>query len=568
MTSPFSNPPSRVSNGAGAARLAAARQETQEVATVARQVRQVAQKQDAASDIATNPFFQILIDGDVSENERKRVFAEYMTSTLDIAKDRARIEEYKQFRAYLSSVITQLAKQVVQSTATDSFANLQSVIETLSTEYLGVVGAIDPLMDVVNSIRYLTENDRLIDTFSEIDQDRAEEESRILALQKLEEERIQAEEERRRLQDENSALQQKRGFFGFGGVPEAVRMEIARNENVISRLGDDLDSIHAKKDNLSTPKPPKVGDDAEYETHKARLRDLLNLTEGETIQQMTNARDRALQYIESSEQKSRVISGEYARVMNQVNLSSDNNAKMAGISAIMVEGMKEAAIKNVTLREEVHTEAQNAGDDVLVKHRADEKLRVVDEHMKHLHSAQSATMQTFTDLTEQRISIGTVKDTVQTNLENAERQSSQGVASMANGISTVMSVVTNAAVGQSLDVFGNITGHMNDRTRSLVKDEIMRNANYTGKINNELMNIIDSLESFAEVKRISSEITESGLRNMNSNLQELNEMNKDLREKVRESEAVFSKLAAAGDEQVVSSGSATGTSKANNFFSV
>lgn len=131
---------------------------------------------DPFAQIQSNAFFSILLSGDVSPEERRRAFAQYMTATLNKEQDRARVKEFELFKEWLASQATALAQQIISLTNTETFAELQSVIKDLNEALLNYEDQIGPLMDLVDSVYQLRTNGLVIDAFREIKEDREREE--------------------------------------------------------------------------------------------------------------------------------------------------------------------------------------------------------------------------------------------------------------------------------------------------------------------------------------------------------------------------------------------------------
>ena len=513
--------------------------------------------------VQSNPLFKILM----SESDpvaKKQEFVTFMTATLDRDQDRARIKAYEEWREWLSHQNTALAQQIIELTNTQTFASLQKIIENMNDGLMNFDDDLKPLMEIVDAIYQLRTSGQFDQAYREIDEDRKADEDRDRRLAETVAQQAQIEQELVNTRLRNAELGQKRGFFGFGGVTEQSRQEIARNEQIAldlqaksSALVDTMTAINAEKAQTAS----KLG---ELSVHKEKLKELLNLSSTENVERMKKLQQSALSFLDHSRSSTGTIRNEFGTLSTQLDTAEDNNRKMTGIYAIMTEGMKGAAQGNIAIREGLAETMSKIGeDDIIVKMQTEDKLRNLDTHSKMLHVAQGETINTYAELSQQSIRVGAMKDATAQQVDIARKLNTQGVSATADRLASVMTAVSGAAITESAGVVEHTLNVMRTKTNEITQQEVIRNAMYTDKIVNEMDSVMRELEAFREVHKVSSDMTRQGIIAMNENMTALQEQTRHLSKEIADAHAMHSELAHTGSES--NSAVKEETKKASSF---
>lgn len=504
------------------------------------------------STITENPIYQIMFDTSKSPNERRAEFAKFMTATLDKERDRENIKAFEEFREFLSHQNTALAQKIIELTNTKTFASLQKIIEDMSSGLMNFEDDLKPLMDTVDAVFQLRSSGVIYDAFREIENDRVADEQNKLELARLESENILKQQQLNDLRVTNAQLAQQRGMFGFGGITEEARSQIATNEVLEKAIADDLAKITADLDSRKNNVVVRESNLGEMAIHKEKLRELLDLSSEENIGRMAKLRDSALSFIENSKVSTTTIRGEFGNLSEQLNDAEDNNRKMTTIYAIVNEGMKDASLVNIAKRAELDTTLTATDDNLIIKMETEDKIRNLDSHSKMLHAAQGETLNTYAELHQQAIRVGAMKESTIQQVDVARKLNTQGVSATADQLASVMTAISGAAIRESAGVVEQTLDRMRVKNNEITQQEVIRNAHNVDKINDEMEKVFSELQQFRDTQNISATIVREGVQVMNENMDALFAQTQQLKEEMKESLAINSKLAYTGLEEKVS----------------
>lgn len=515
--------------------------------------------------IQNNPIYKLMFEGELSNVERKAEFAKFMTATLDREKDRANIKAYEEFREFLAHQNTALAQSIIELTNTKTFASLQKIIEDMNAGLMNFEDDLKPLMDIVDSIYQLRSSGVIYDAFREIEADREADEKRKVDITNLEQTILEKKRSVNETHVNNASLAQKRGFFGFGGITEEARQQIAANESRAAQDQQDIIALEAQLTNIRETHVNKDSNLGEMAVHKEKLRELLDLSSSENVDRMVKLRDSALKFVENSKESTTTIRGEFGTLESQLDNAEENNRKMTSVYAILNGGMKDAAQSNVDMRSGLDATLESAGDDLIVKMETEDKIRNLDTHSKMLHGAQGETINTYAELSQQAVRVGSMKESTRQQVDIARKLNTQGVSATADRLASVMTAVSGAAVGESAGIVEQTLDRMRVKTNEITQQEVIRNAMYVDKINNEMENVFAELETFRDTQRASSDIVREGLTVMNENMSALFEQTKQFQEEIKESVAIHTKLAHTGSDAETAT-NAPASNAGNNPF--
>lgn len=500
--------------------------------------------------IKSNPLHQILLGGNATPTERKKVFAEFVAATLDKEQDRARDKAFQDFREWLSHQNRAMAQSIIELTNTGTFATLQQVIESMNSGLMDINKKMDPLNELLDSIHILNMEDTMFDAYEEIEKENELKAIREKELFDLEEAARLKRDRVAKLDSDSAALAQQRGLFGFGGVPAAAREQIARNEAEMKRLAVEEQEAREKFEALkNAPINPESKLAPDMQIHKERMREFLNLSEGRTIEQMQELVAATSNYIKQATENTTKIRAEYGDLSARLNNTDDNTSRMMGIYGIMHEGLKDAARSNIQKRDELMKSKETAGDDLLVTMDLDDKLSALDNHSKMLSASQSETGTSFANLTKQKQRVNAMKDSTNQQMDVARNLDTEGVSATSNQLASVITAIVGASISESASMVEGNLRKIGLKSDEILQKEVMRNAGYIGKISNKMGEVYEGLSTMRDTQNVASEMIRSGLTDLNSKMGELEAERRRLEEEMKQSLALHSDLAHTGDDQ-------------------
>jgi hypothetical protein len=469
---------------------------------------------DTPNDVpSSNAFYKVMFDPNLDPDAKKAAVIKLLVFPGSKEESRAAIKEYNAFESYMQSVREKMATRIIELQDTDTFSILQDVINNLNNQLLDFEKQMQPLTDITDAIYTLRSNDKTLDVYREIqnDKDREEKEKALKAEQ--EKKLAEATDKIRALMHKNSDLSEEKSFFGFGGITKEARQSIARNELELQESKASLDRLTIEAAALDAKSENAPG---EFANEKAKLRELLDLTSSEHKDRQEKLVKCALDFITSAKRDIGEVRTHLEKMNGTVETLLDNNTKMTGVYGILQEGIEDA--QKVNLEQQKVLAVIPEGERSISKITREENKMVMDDHIRLLDNAIRNTTEASTDLTTQTIRVKGMKDANEATLETTRKLHTQGVAGIADRLSSTLQAVSNAALGESSAAAKDTLRHMDEITNKISQRESIRVAMGVKEINNDLKLALDNLGSYGEVQRAANSITRDGISEIRDNL--------------------------------------------------
>lgn len=518
-------------------------------------------KEEAKSDnkIATNPFFKVVFNPNLSEEQRTKEVSSLMTSTMDREQDRANVKSYEEFREWLSAQNTELAKQIISLTNVNTMSELQSVIKDMNGDLMAFDDQMKPIMDIIDSIYQLRTNGAVVDAFREIKEDQERQEQINADIDNLNKEINDAQLRIKMAKDSKVDASTKRSFFGFGGLTKDALSSIARAEMTIEEENGKIAEFQKQVADLKSqaPNTSQLGDMA---IHKERLKELLDLSGEENKERVIGLRDAASKFIETAEERTGSLRNQFTELSNQIEQAVDNNSGMKKAYLILNEGLSDAEKNNLTLREEL---VEKEGESALERSTREEKRRNLDGHITKVKGAQGETLATAADLEQQAVRVYTMQEATNQQIDTARVLNTQGVSATADRLAVVLSAVSGAALGEASAVAQDTLKAMRDSTTQVSQREVIRVAMGADRINDQLSQVADELAELGEVQRAATGIVRNGMSEMEERMAELREQASSMRDAMKDHLGVAAEMGQETEEDAPAA-----SSNSNLFASV
>jgi hypothetical protein len=504
-------------------------------APTAKQKQEVAEKDARFAKIETNPFFQAIFDESLSPEQKQAAVTKLLTFTGTREENRERVKAFDLFKEYLQSEREVMATQIIKMSDTKNFATLKTVFEDINNSLIQFENDMKPLTDIIDALHELRADNQTLDAFREI----KDEEARAAAIAQRDaeiNEQIKTVQARiDELKAQNKIEEQKKGFFGFGGLkPEAIEA-IARNKVAIENAAAELEKkAEEAKANAATAvaTESKVTNLAA----KEKLKEMLNLATDEHQQRSQNLINSAVNFVQTSKSKIETIREHLSHMGDQVQNLDDANSQMSFIYAILGEGVKGAEGENKKLREAVMNAP--ATENMVEKLSRENKQRDLNEHIQMLEISAADTTATVADLTSASIRIKNMNDANQSQIQMARDMHARGVAGVADRLSTVIQAVGAAAIAESNAMTAETLNAMAANTDVIAQKESMRIAMGLNERNNDMVRAIESLAQYGEVNKVATEFTRQGIETLRENLSLMEQTAREVAETVLESKSV------------------------------
>jgi hypothetical protein len=468
------------------------------------------QQAQAKTNIETNALYSAIFSESLTPEEK----TEQVSSVLVVAGTkedaRNRVKEHNDFKEWLQDQRKLMAQEVIKLTNTETFSQLQQIYDELGNGINNFEEKMSPLTDIVEALFKLRTNGQTLNTIKEISEQKKlrQELSNVFFEKQREEESITSM--LRQYNDDIITLGEQKGFFGFGGVKEEARVEIARKQQQIAELETRREAIAAEVAETQT-KLDGIKFTGELANEKMKLKELLDLTSDTHKKRVDDLVMAANGFVDKADTNIAVVRSQLGGMTTQVENLFDANNDMSRVYAILDEGEKRAEIKNAAIRDGLMPKENESAIDRLAR---EEKKMLVEEFIGSLQQSSVDTVATFADLQRQAGSVKGMRDSLNMQIVKARSMATRGVAGVADRLATVVNAVSQAAVNESQAFAGDALTAMRDSTNRITMQDTIKNAMGLSDVNVELEKALADLGEFTEVQRKATDIARENLTDM------------------------------------------------------
>ncbi len=463
-------------------------------------------------DIENNTFAKIVFDEDLTPDEKKEQIAKALVFDVNQTKEdnQKRLKEFELFKEYLQSERQRMAQDIIALTDTDAFAEMHEMFNEMNGAILEFDQSMKPLTDILDAVYKLRMEGKefTLDVFKEIQEDKDAQvkrdqdvADRQAALAKLQGE-VQGDKAK------VLELGQQKKFFGLGKVKPEAQVQI---DEINLALQDKAASLTTQQTELKTLQATPVTETkfAAFVEEKEQLRQLLDISSDEHRERQKRLIAAAQNFVNTTSSRGEEVLEHFSEMGEHIETLNEANRGMQGIYAIITEASTEAAKLNKSERDQLQIAPENEST-------VDEMQRVnkkadVEEHISTSDAAAIDTMKCYADLTKQASRIITMKSANREQVSKARELTSSGVAGVAEGLSTVLTVVSAAALNESAELARNSVSIMEDRTDLQSQQEALRQASGIADQADVLNKAVDSLRAYTETSKVVTETTKENL---------------------------------------------------------
>lgn len=495
-----------------------------------------------------NKFYQAIFDPGLDMESKVAAVRDLGTAIATREESKAAIKDFDGLQTYLQEVREDMSTELVRMQDTDAFSILQKTMNQLNGQLVEFETQMKPLTDIIDAVHKLRSDGVTLDVFNEIRADKTREQQ--IKIEKAEQqtrlETLQAEIAK--LETDNAAQAEHKMLFGFGGVTQAARQTIARNDFQISRLRGDLQKLEAEA--LATESRANESQ-GKYAAEKAKLRELLDLTGEEHKERQKALVDAALAFKDFAKE----TIGQVSTHLESINDRSDglltNSMKMVGVYAVLSDGIQQAQQSVVATREQLLLTHDDTGKRAIAKIEADEKRLVMDEHVKVLSNATTTIVRAGADLTSQIIRVKSRRDATESTLAMTKMLGTEGIAGIADRLASALEAVSNAALAESAQATKDTLRAMRQHTDDIYQKESSRAALGVAEANNELISALDNLTVYGNTQKEANTAAKAGMTKIRANLAKLRTASAETQQDVQDSFGIASSRDEAPEEAPV-----------------
>ncbi len=507
-------------------------------ATKATTQQEVAQDERFAS-IDNNTFAKIMFDDKLSPEQKKEavVKAQQYDMTQTKAQNELRLKEFDLFKEYLQNMRKEMAQEIIRLTDTEAFSELKDVYEQINDAVLEFDNSMKPLTDIIDAVYNLRlkGSDVTLGIFKEIQNDKAKEEERAKKLEEQTARLGALDGQIGTINRDIAVLGEQKAFFGLGGIKRSAREQIALKQlelqNINTQLGAATAEIDALKNASNTES--QFGDLAH---EKEKLRELLDISSAAHKERQKRLVDAAQNFVTTTETRVGGVLGHFGQMEGQINSLFEANNGLQSMYGIISAATKEASKENQRSRDSL-SEPQGEENEIGKMARESKKL-AVEDYITTLDRSTVDTGKTFADLTAQSYRIKNMKDANREQVYKTRELHSSGVAGIADRLSTVLQIVSGAALGEASEMAGQTIHALGQKTSDFaLKDSFSTVTNIKG-VNSSLETAIESLQAYRDTARVVTQASRESLEAVKVNQDILQGLIRETQDAVKDSFAV------------------------------
>ncbi len=491
------------------------------------------QKAVAAVDApVNNPIFKVLFTEETEPEQKRAALAKFLTFATTKAETREHMKQRAEMEDWLEAERARMQEELMRLTDTDTFSVLNGVLGDMNNDLLEWEEKIKPLTDILDGIYTLQTKGVAIDAFREIQNDRKNEAEHKAEMEKAEANYSEISQSIVRINEEVAALGEERAFFGFGDVKKSARQAIAVKNTQLDSLTVRLTELETQLNALA---PASESQLAEYANEKAQMRNLLDISGPEHSAKQREIVDSALKFVATSRQRIGEVREHFSKMSEQMDHLKDANGKMSAVRAVMGEAMRDARDGTMTLQGTLNPATEES---LIAKIAREEKLEAVNEHVKDLDGALRNNTVSMADLETESIQIRTARSEHDQMLDKTRILHTQGIATVAQRLNSVLNAVSMAALNESTTIAGQTLRRMVEGTHEITQKEVVKNALGVRQMDADVRTVLDDLAAIGQTLRSSNEIYREGLKDLRITMDEAATMIKDVKGDIATSAAI------------------------------
>ena len=484
-----------------------------------------AKKKEAAPSIESNPFVKIVM-ATSDPQAQKEAMVKLMTY-VDAETTEANSKALSEYSAHMQAKRQEFSVGLMSATDTKTFSNLQSVLIDINNGVLDFEEQMAPFMEIIKAVRLIQEEDATTDILAEMREDGKTDDILEEALKDLD---GQINVIRANITSKRSDINEQKElktFFLRNIKPEAqTKINTLRSE--ITGFEEDLKALKAEKVALSEANKKSDSKFAHLAEAKKVMATMLNLSGDDHKERHEELVSTAINFVKTTKERVTETLGHSVKMGGQIKDLSDLAFTMRGSYSVLAESAKEAEVINSKAHEKLKVELE-ATENPLEKMSKEASSRDMAKHITELNDAASETTAVITDLTvsSQRIENMSAANIAQ--IKKTEQIQTSGIAGVADNLSSVLTSISQTAIGQASNAARQSLRRMNDNTMSLTKEGMLKAAQAQKDDNSELAKSLIQMVDLGKVIDITNDAARVALEESRELVDELEEVSNEVK---------------------------------------
>lgn len=443
------------------------------------------------ANIGTNTFHKILLDPNLSEEERlAQARAALKPDVENEEQTKERLNEFVQFMEFVHLERKKAALELTRSTDPAAVAALQSVLEKIGGGLLMFEEMLQPFIDDLNAFHEFRMAGETFDVYKQIlEEDKAKKKGAAdYAAREAQVREIEGTIDG--LASDITSLKSEKKFFGRWGGPSAETLEkVEDKEREAREARERISTLRAEMDSLQQE---VVAEDTDRNRKKERIRALMNTPKEELIGRSQKFVDTVVGFVLSSDKEVNAVLESVTRLNGQLDKMYRNNSGMQGVVAIASDAVAGANEDSLAIRNELGTAPE--GESVTKRVSRESRLRGVDEHINQLSLAEVDATRTLEGLTKQALGITAARQENQQRITNTNILYNSGISTMSEQLLASLTALSGAAIHEAMETAKAGVRRVGENTDKVLSNQVVQNAMGLHEMGAELAEAASGME--------------------------------------------------------------------------
>jgi len=490
------------------AQLAKSTGKTVETKTSAFISKRKQKSKETAPSIENNPF-AIAAKSSADPQMQKDAMVKLMTF-VDSKTTEENSKAYAAYNEFMQSQRQEFAVGLMATTDTKTFSGMQSTLLDINAGVLDFEEQMEPFMKIIQAVRLIQEEDATTDILAEMREDGKNTETLQEALNAVNVNISLVREIIKSNRFDIEMCLDDRSFFGYGGVKAEAQTKINKLRAEIKGHDETILAFNAEKEGLRAANKKTTSKFAHLDDAKKTMATMLNLSGGQHEERHEELVQTAIKFVATTKERVTATLGQSAKMGTQIKGLSDLAFTMRGNYSVLAEAAKEAEGINSTAHE-VLKDKLEATESSLDKLTLEATSRDMAKHITALNDSASETTAVIADLTvsSQRIENMSAANIAQ--IKKTEQIQTSGIAGVADNLSSVLTSINQAAIGQASTAAQQSLRRMNNSTLVMTKESMLKAAKDQQNDNNQLMESLTLMVDFGKTVDIANDASRQTL---------------------------------------------------------
>ena len=445
-------------------------------------------------------------------------------------KNNKHLEEYS---AYIQSERQRLAVELIEMTDTKTFSNMQKVLRDINDGVLDFEEQIQPFMEIINAVRLIQAEDATTDIIAEMREDekkRADMDEKLAAISR-DLEVLRSSVKGKLVQIEK--LKEDRRFFGIGDIKQSAKDKIAELNVEIKQLKNDESALTEKQAEIRTSYKETETKFENLKEAKKIMATMLNLSEGEHEERHKKLVATAAEFVNTTKERVTDTLERSVQMGDQIKSLSDLAFTMRGRYTVLSEAAKDAEKVNSTKHEQLKADMER-DESSLGRMQKEEESRALAKHITILNDAATETTNVIADLTTSSQRIENMEAANVKQIKKTQQIQTSGIAGVADNLSSVLTAISQAAIGQASTAAQQSLRRMNTNTINLTKEQMLNMAKERNDDNAALIQVLEQMSGYGEVIQMANESAQEAIGENREILEEMRRVADDVKDAAKD----------------------------------